>query len=110
MENGKATIEVDGDKLIITIPDAEVLSVNDPEITEDSYYFSDQKFLSAKIKGEDETSAFKTAQENMKNTVNESSQLLSAAKARAKVLIENYIHQMDELAGTSHKIIWKTLN
>ena len=105
----KVTLEVDGDKLIITMPDAEVLSVNDPELTEDSYFLSEQGILSAKITAEDEKTALQTAQENMKTTVNESTQLLATAKARAQILIENYIHQMDKLAGTSHEIIWKTI-
>ena len=89
------------------MPDAEVLSVGDPEISEDSYYLSEQGIFSAKITAEDERDAFIKAQDNMEQTANDSSSLLLAAKTRAKVLIENYVHQMDELAGTSHVIIWK---
>ncbi len=43
----------------------------------------------------------------MKQTANNSTDLLHAAKLRAQVLIENYVRQMDDLAGTSHVIIWK---
>lgn len=103
----KVTLEVDGNRLYITMPDAEVLSVGDPEISEDSYYLSEQGIFSAIITAEDERDAFIKAQDNMEQTANDSSSLLLAAKTRAKVLIENYVHQMDELAGTSHVIIWK---
>ena len=56
---------------------------------------------------EDERDAFKQAQEHMKQKANESKTLLQTAKMRAQILIENYIHQMDELAGTKHVIVWK---
>ena len=103
----KVKLEIDGDKLIITMPDAEILNVNDPEILDDSYYFSEQGIFSAKMNAEDERDAFKEAQENMKQKANESKTLLQTAKMRAQILIENYIHQMDELAGTKHVIVWK---
>ena len=103
----KVKLEMDGNKLIITMPDAKVLNVNDPEINDNSYYFSQQGILSAKINAEDERDAFKEAQNNMKQIAEDSTTLLQTAKARAKLLIENYVHQMDELAGTEHTIIWK---
>ena len=103
----KVKLEMDGNKLIITMPDAKVLNVNDPEINDNSYYFSQQGILSAKVNAEDERDAFKEAQNNMKQIAEDSTTLLQTAKARAKLLIENYVHQMDELAGTEHTIIWK---
>ena len=103
----KVKLEMDGDKLIITMPNAKVFNVNDPEIGENSYYFSQKGIFSAKINAEDERDAFKEAQKNMKQIAEDSTTLLQTAKARAKVLIENYIHQMDELAGTEHTIVWK---
>lgn len=103
----KVKLEIDGNKLIITMPDAKVLNVNDPEIDDNSYYFSQQGILSVKINAEDERDAFKDAQKNMKQIAEDSTTLLQTATARAKVLIENYIHQMDELAGTEHTIVWK---
>ena len=103
----KVKLEIDGDKLIITMPDAEILNVDDPEIDDDSYYFSEQGIFSAKMNAEDERDAFKDAQKNMKQIASESKTLLQTAKMRAQVLIENYVQQMDELAGTKHTIVWK---
>ena len=103
----KVKLEVDGNKLIITMPDAEILNVNDPEINDNSYYSSEQGIFYAKMDAEDERDAFKQAQEHMKQKANESKTLLQTAKMRAQILIENYIHQMDELAGTKHVIVWK---
>lgn len=105
----KVKLEVDGNKLIISMPNAKVLSVNDPEISENSYYTSEQGLFSAKISAEDERDAFKEAQDNMMKVAEESSTLLYTAKKRAQMLIENYIHQMDELAGTEHTIVWKDI-
>ena len=84
----KVKLEIDDNKLIITMPNAKVFNVNDPEIGDNSYYFSQKGIFSA-------------------NIAEESTTLLQTAKARAKVLIENYVHQMDELAGTEHTIVWK---
>ena len=67
----KVTLEVDGNRLYITMPDAEVLSVGDPEISEDSYYLSEQGIFSAKITAEDERDAFIKAQDNMEQTAND---------------------------------------
>ena len=106
----KVTLEVDGDKLIITMPDAEVLSVDDPVLDKDSYYLSDQGLFSAKISAEDERDALTEAQKSMEQLANNSKTLLDTAKTRAQKLIENYIKQMDELAGTSHTIVWKSAN
>ncbi len=47
------------------------------------------------------------AQDNMMKVAKESSTLLDAAKKRAQMLIESYVHQMDEMAGTKHTVIWK---
>ena len=105
----KVTLEADGDKLIITMPDAEVLNADDPQIDENAYFFSEKNIFSAKMTAEDERDAFTEAQENMMMPANESKTLLRAAKTRAQVLIENYVNQMDELAGTSHMIVWKAM-
>lgn len=103
----KVTLEVDGDQLIITMPDAEVLSVDDPVLDKDSYYLSDQGLFSAKINAEDERDALTEAQKSMMQLANDSD-LLQTAKMRAQKLIENYVKQMDELAGTAHTIVWKS--
>lgn len=104
----KVRLEENGNTLIIYMPEAEIVNVNDPVIGENSYYMSQQGLFSAKLNAEDEQTAFTKAQENMRQTASESKALLQAAKMRAQVLVENYIHQMDELAGTSHKIVWRT--
>ena len=103
----KVKLEIDGDKLIITMPDAEILDIRDPEIDDDSYYFSEKGIFSVKITAEDERDAFIEAQKNMRQIANESKSLLQTAKMRAQMLVENYVNQMDELAGTKHTIVWK---
>lgn len=104
----KVRLEEDGNTLIIYMPEAEVVNVSDPQIGENSYYYSQQNLFSAKLTAEKESEAFAEAQKNVRETASESKTLLQAAKMRAQVLVENYIHQMDELAGTSHKIVWRT--
>ena len=103
----KVKLDIEGDKLIITIPDAEILRISDPEIGDDSYYRSESGIFSAKIDAEDERDSFRDAQDNMMKVAKESSTLLDAAKKRAQMLIESYVHQMDEMAGTKHTVIWK---
>ena len=82
---------------------------NDEEkIDEDSYFYSkDNLVFKNQITAEEQTQAINEAQTNMKNSVEENSQLLKMAQERAKALIEQYITQLGELSKTNYNIEWQ---
>ena len=105
----KVDMTIDADKVTVTLPKAELLSVNvDPkELNENSYIASEDAFFNSnKITATDQTNAIKNAQAEMENSVKSNSTLLLNAQNRAKDLIENYIVQLGKLSNVEYKIEW----
>lgn len=106
IDASKVSIEVKGDNVTITIPDAEVLGneVNEKEFNEDSIVVEDG---SAKVKAEDQTEALKKAQNNMVKEAKKDTVLLANAKDRAKTLLEEYVNNIGQATGHNYKIFWQ---
>lgn len=103
-------MKVEGNKVIVSLPKAKLLSIDidEEKINEDSYFYSkDNLVFKNQITAEEQTQAINEAQTNMKNSVEENSQLLKMAQERAKALIEQYITQLGELSKTNYNIEWQ---
>lgn len=103
-------MSIDGDKVVVVLPKAKLLSIDidEEKINEDSYFYSQDNALlfKNKITAEEQTDAINQAQNEMKNNVEENTQLLKMAQERAKDLIERYINQLGELSKVTYNIEW----
>lgn len=104
-------MQISGNQVTLTMPPAKVLSstIDHKTMDESSYICSGDSwfFIKNKITADDQTTAIKEAQDEMERTASANKSLLSAARKRAKVLIENYICQMSEISGVEYQITWK---
>ena len=101
----RVTVEVDGTKVTISIPAAEVLSctVDSSSLTEDSYIVAQD---SAAIEAEDEIAAFSVAQADLEVTASQDTALLASAQQQAQQLLEDYITNIGKATGKSYSIEW----
>lgn len=101
----RVTVEVDGTKVTISIPAAEVLSctVDSSSLTEDSYIVAKD---SAAIEAEDEIEAFSVAQADLEATASQDTALLASAQQQAQHLLEDYITNIGKATGKSYSIEW----
>ena len=101
----RVTVEVDGTKVTISIPAAEVLSctVDSNSLTEDSYIVAKD---SAAIEAEDEIAAFSVAQADLEATASQDTALLASAQQQAQQLLEDYITNIGKATGKSYTIEW----
>ena len=92
------------DVVKVTIPDAEILSV---DLDEDSMGepLTDTGFMT-KITKEEETEALAEAKNHMEETAKENGNLLNQAKERAKSLIEGYVKNVGEQIGKEYTVEW----
>lgn len=92
------------DVVKVTIPDAEILSV---DLDEDSMGepLTDTGFMT-KITKEEKTEALAEAQNHMEETAKENGNLLNQAKERAKSLIEGYVKNVGEQIGKEYTVEW----
>ena len=116
--DGKVTIGIDVNKLkvevgennvvTITIPDAVVLdaTVNKESLKNESFYFDPN---AKKPSPEEQTEAFRQAQDNMKATAEKNPALMANAKANAKELLRNYVNSVGEAVGIQYTIEWKDI-
>ena len=101
----RVTVEIDGTKVIISIPAAEVLSytVDSSSLTKDSYIVAQD---SAAIEAEDEIAAFSVAQADLEATASQDTALLASAQQQAQQLLEDYITNIGKATGKSYSIEW----
>ena len=101
----RVTVEVDGTKVTISIPAAEVLSctVDSSFLTEDSFIVAQD---SAAIEAEDEVYAFADAQAKLEETASQDTALLASAQQQAQQLLEDYITNIGKATGKSYSIEW----
>ena len=99
----RVTVEVDGTKVTISIPAAEVLSCTVDSLTEDSYIVAKD---SAAIEAEDEIAAFSVAQADLEATASQDTALLASAQQQAQQLLEDYITNIGKATGKSYSIEW----
>ncbi len=109
IDMSKVCMKVEGTRVTVYLPNAELLSINikEQDLNEDSYISSgDSWFNKNKITAEDQISAINNAQNEMKISVESNTALLLTAQSRAQDLIENYINLLGELSGISYEIQW----
>lgn len=102
----KLKVEVSEDNVVtITLPEAVVLDavVNESSLTSDSFYFDPK---SKKPSPEEQTEAFKQAQDNMRQTAENNRTLLENARSNAKELLKNYIKSIGDAVGVEYTIVW----
>lgn len=102
----KVTMDINGEQITITIPRAKLLGLSDYSFTEDSYISSDDGINKNPITAENQTEAITAANEQIEQLFANDETMLIRAQDRAKVLIENYINHLGELAGIEYQINW----
>lgn len=93
--------------IIITMPPAKILTdprVDSSTLTSDSYYVDS---TSAAVTQEDETEAFKKAQDALREAAENDSILLAQAEANAKTVLRQYVNSINEQIGTDYTVEFK---
>lgn len=98
-------IDVDGAKITVTLPEAQVLSckVDSSSLTRDSYIIDKN---SADITGEDETKAMAEAQVKLEEKAKSDKRLITEARNRAQKLLEDYITNISNAVGKIYTVKW----
>lgn len=106
VDASRVAIQVEGDTVSITLPEATVLGckVDENSLTQDSYIVAEG---SAKITADDQTKAFADAQANMEKTAAQDTALLAMARQRAQKLLEDYIQNLSNASGHTYTIQWR---
>lgn len=103
----KLKMSVNGEKVQINIPDAEILSMSIGDFNENSYYISEDGLIdSNEITNKEQKKAMRKAKKKMKKQIIEDGYELPRAQERAKKLLANYIHGIGDLTGVDYKITW----
>lgn len=106
----KVDMKVKGSNIVISIPKAEVLSVeiDDDSFNEDSFVTNDDSFFNKnKITSNDQKKIIKESLDTMRNEASNDEELLKKAQNRAKSLIKSYIDEISNLSGINYTIEWK---
>lgn len=109
IDTSLVNIEVEGEKVTITIPPAKVLSckVDETTLTEDSFIIAKN---SAAVEAEHQTTAFKEAQTKMQEEASSDTVLLASAQQRAQKLLEDYVNNIGNCVGKTYEIKWVYLD
>lgn len=99
-------IKVENNLVTIMLPPAKVLDswVDETSLNKNSFYVDND---SADITAEDQTKAFKEAQENMEREAANDSALLIKAQQRVQTLLEEYVSNIGRAIGKEYLIEWK---
>lgn len=99
------SMDVDGDTVTITIPQAKVLSctVDEATLTKESFIVAKD---SAKVEATHQIEALKEAQSRMEQSASEDTVLLLNAQQRAQSLLEDYVNNIGNLIGKEYKFKW----
>ena len=106
----KVDMKVKGSNIAISIPKAEVLSVeiDDDSFNEDSFVTNDDSFFNKnKITSNDQKKIIKESLDTMRNEASNDEELLKKAQNRAKALIKSYIDEISNLSGINYTVEWK---
>ncbi len=102
----KLKVEAGEDNVVtVTLPEAVVLDavVHESSLNSNSFYFDPN---SKKPSPEEQTEAFKQAQDNMRQTAENNRALLENARSNAKELLKNYIKSIGDAVGVEYTIVW----
>ena len=105
----RVKLAVSGTDVTIEIPEAKVLNshVDSASLTKDSYIVAQD---SVAITAEDETMAFKQAQEQLEEAAASDKTLLAMAQRRAQKLLEDYVNNIGDAVGKKYTIQWVYLD
>lgn len=105
IDASQVKMEVRGEDVVITIPNAQVLSckVDDATLTKDSFIVANG---SASVEAEHQTAAFKEAQDKMLESAKSDTALLANAQQRAQRLLEDYVNNIGNCMHKKYKITW----
>ena len=107
IDMSKVNMEINEENITVTLPKAQLLSIDIKEISEESYMYSNDSWINKnEFTPEEETEAINIAQNKMKTNVENNSQLLLNAQSRAKDLIEQYLIQIGEWTDMNYEITW----
>ena len=111
VDMAKGDIKVEDGTIIVYMPDAEILSIEeDPSSEKEPITDKDKSFIMKNpIQSDDITETIKSSQESVKEQIMNNTSLLRDAKERAKKLIENYIRQIEDAIGAEYKIEWRDI-
>ncbi len=99
-------IEVDGSKVLITLPKSKILSTNISN--EMKVYASDDSWFNKnKITAEDQTVAVAEAQSKMRTEVEKNENLFLQANQRTESILTSYINQISEMSDKKYTIEFK---
>ncbi len=96
-------MEINGDQVIITLPEADVqgCKVDETSLTEESFIVDKD---SADVLAEHQTAAYKEAQSKLEEAARNDTALLASAQMRAKDLLEDYVKGIGDLMGRSYTV------
>lgn len=102
-------MNIQGEKVTITIPDAMILSatVNEASLNNNAFYYAKN---SVKATAKEQARAFASAEDKMKQEANQDKSLLEMAHTRAKTLLENYVKNVGDLVGIDYTVDWVYVN
>ena len=105
----KVKLAVNGTDVTIEIPEAKVLNshVDSASLTKDSYIVAQDSVAST---ADDETMAFKQAQEQLEEAAASDKTLLAMAQNRAQKLLEDYVNNIGDAVGKKYTIQWVYLD
>lgn len=110
IDMSKVNMELDTDTVTVSIPEAELLSINilENDLNKNSYISNeDSALVKNPITADDQIKAINTAQKHMEDSVKSNNALLVNAQEQAKKSIKNYINKMGEITDTKYKVKWK---
>ena len=103
-------MSVEGSLVTITMPKAKILSceVDEKSLDPESYLVSKKGLWAKDITADDQTEAFKAAQENMRQAAESDAALLLQGQQRAQELLEKYVKNVGEAIGEPYHVEWVT--
>lgn len=104
VDMSKGDMEVKGDTVIIYMPEAELLSIKPDDTSMQVPIVDLDSWNPNEITADDVTQAIRDAEAQIEQSIMENSTLLTNARDKAMLLIENYIDQLGEMTGTKYKI------
>lgn len=108
IDMSKVKMEISGNNIAVTLPNAELLDIDicENDLSGDSFKKSADGWIKNKITADDQTAAIYSAQTEMVENVKNNRSLLINAQYRAKKLIENYIKNLGEISDIEYQIKW----
>lgn len=108
IDMSKVNMEINGNNITVTLPNAELLDIDIPEndLNKKSYIKSQDGLIKNKITADEQTAAINSAQAKMAESVKSNKTLLLNAQNRAKKLIENYIKKLGEISNVKYQVKW----